>query len=221
MDQNEEFTERFRKLFDALHINANEAAQKTGESNTKFYNLLNGKGKPSFATVVQLCETYPNINTNYLVKGQLPILFKSSAEMAAGPLNSVGRVIRLPFYSSGENQEEPGVHDLPVTADSQSHYIDSVIIRLADNTMAPCLTAGMLLRARPVPETEWDYLNSVVVGVLYRSTLVVRRVKENDLLTRGYLTLYTDSADAGYVPVKREDIRSIWRVLEIVSGVVA
>ncbi|OIN57278.1 hypothetical protein [Arsenicibacter rosenii] len=54
--------------------------------------------------------------------------------------------------------------------------------------------------------------------VSYRSTLVVRRIKENDLPSRGYLTLYADSPDTGYMHVMGEDLKSIWRAIEIISG---
>ncbi|WP_143092731.1 hypothetical protein [Arsenicibacter rosenii] len=131
---------------------------------------------------------------------------------------SEASIITLQQYQTGTYD---GYHDsfqLPIVAEERANYSDSIAIRLTDNSMSPRLTVGMQLRARPVPVSDWDYLNSTVVAVLYRSTLVVRRIKENDLLSRGYLTLYADSPDAGYVHVRREDLKSIWRAIEIISG---
>lgn len=137
------------------------------------------------------------------------------------PIEGTGRVsseLKLPLYEAGKGYT--GNHDtypLPVLEDQVASYSSAVIVRLTDNSMLPKYPVGMRLLAKPMPAAEWDYINSMIVMILYRSTLVVRRIKENDLIGKGYLTLYADSDEAGYVVVKRDDIKSIWQVIDIVG----
>lgn len=99
-----------------------------------------------------------------------------------------------------------------------SELHENVVIRLTDNSMSPRFVAETYLQASPVVAVDWEYLNSVYVAVLYRNTFVVRRIWENELLTRNYLTLYAEWQDAGFVHINREDLQSIWRIVSIVGG---
>ncbi|MBO0951048.1 XRE family transcriptional regulator [Fibrella forsythiae] len=209
--------ERFKILFSELGVNANEVAVKLGESNGKFYNILTGKAEPSFKTIQQLTEHYPLINADYIIRGQLPVLHKSGAVIEGGGGSARGK-IELPLFEAGTGYAgQQDTYTLPVLEKSAGSYSSAVVIRLTDNSMQPRYPVGMRLLARPVPVADWDYLNSALVMVLYRSTLVVRRIKENELVLKDLLTLYADNDDSGFVTVKREDLKSIWQVVDIVG----
>jgi hypothetical protein len=204
----------FRKALDALEINANDVSKKTGDNNLKYYNILNGKVRPSFDTIQQVLNAYPRLNANWLMKGQKPILHESGVQIIGIPVKDLAR---LPMIDTTENYEQAQQHTVDLLNDERD-LRDHVVIQLTDNSMAPRFTKGTKLLARPIPQQDWDYVNSKLCIVLYRTVFVMRRIKENELPSKNYLTLYADSPDAGFVIVKRDDLRSIWEVLEIIGG---
>lgn len=210
------YSEWFSQAFKALDVTPNEVAIKLGVNNVKLYTIVNGKSKPGYETIQQILNAYPRLNANWLLKGQKPILHESSAVIEG--TKSVSSELKLPLYEAGNGYSgHQETYSLPVLADQEASYSSAVIVRLTDNSMLPKYPVGMRLLAKPVPTSEWEYINSMIVMVLYRSTLVVRRIKENDLISKNYLTLYADSDEAGYVLVRRDDIKSIWQVVDIVG----
>lgn len=53
---------------------------------------------------------------------------------------------------------------------------------------------------------------------MYRHYFVIRRIKDNDLLTPDMLTLHPDNPEAGSMPVPAKDIRRIWKVAKVVEA---
>jgi repressor LexA len=219
MQTEHSFSTWFTEAFKMLDVTPSEVATRIGIPNAKIYNIVNGKFRPGYETIQQILEAYPRLNANYLMKGQLPILHISGAEIVTyGSIES----LKLPlFLAPNFNPSSMNVTETyPVLTNGKpvDQLLNNVVIRLTDNSMSPRFVADTYLQATPVPAADWEYLNSVYVAVLYRNTFVVRRIRENELLTRNYLTLYAESADSGFVHVKREDLQSIWRIVSIVSG---
>lgn len=209
-----ETADRVRAVFEALGITANEAAVKIGEGNSKLYQIVNGKTRPSFVTIQQLIKAYPRINANFILTGKLPILHTNSAEIIGTSLTYV----YLPVITHNSLTDMQETYPVLLRDRLSSDLSDCVVVKATDNSMLPRIVPGTVLLAKPVPVVDWSYLNSSLVVVSYRNVLVIRRVKENDLITTGRLTLYSDSESGGYVHIKRDDINSIWRVIEIVGG---
>ncbi|MBO0950854.1 XRE family transcriptional regulator [Fibrella forsythiae] len=205
----------FTEAFKALEVTASEVAKRIGVDNAKIYNILNGKFKPGYGTIQEILTAYPRLNANYLMTGKLPILHNSGAEVVGTGLIYIYLPVIVPPNDASMNNE---TYPVLLRENNKDNLADCVVFRVTDSSMSPSFRPSTVLLARTVPIVDWEYLNSVLVAVSYRSVLVIRRVKENDLLTKGYLTLYADNEQAGYVHVKREDINSIWRVLEIVGG---
>ncbi|MBO0950630.1 helix-turn-helix domain-containing protein, partial [Fibrella forsythiae] len=178
--------DRFKETFAALGVNANEVALKTGESNAKFYNILNGKAQPSFVTIQRLMKHYPRVNSNYLLNGKLPVLHNIGAEILGTGLIYIYLPVIVPPNAASMNNE---TYPVLLRENTKDNLTDCVVVRVTDSSMSPSIRPDTVLLARAVPVADWDYLNSVLVAVNYRNVLVIRRVKENDLLTKGYLTL--------------------------------
>lgn len=200
----------FKQTLDALGINANELSQKTGESNLKYYNVLNGKNRPGHDTIRQILELYPRLNVNFLINGQPPILHTSGA-VIVGTFNTIDLPVRLTGIDAMPTENSP------VIAKNRD-LKDCFVVRLTDNSMRPTHPAGTEFLSRPIPQQEWPYVNSKLCVVLYRHTFVVRQIRENDLKKHGHLTLYATSPDAGYVQIDADDLRGIYEILEIVGG---
>ena len=208
-----DFSQRLKALLRLLDLNANEAAEKIGTPNAKLYRLLKGDVNPSYSTIQELIAAFPKVNVNYLLTGELPIVQGNGAEIA-GTETSVLYLPVLTLPTDSTSKTYPVLlHDR-----LEQDMAGCVVFNVPDNAMAPRIALGAVLVAREVPVTNWDYLNSAPVIISYRNVLAVRRIRENELPTKGYLTLYADSQDAGFVRVKREDIKSIWHELEIIGG---
>lgn len=92
---------------------------------------------------------------------------------------------------------------------------------MPDEAMSPTLRAGSHLLATPVASVEWPYMPSGVYCLVYRTTFIVRRIKDNDLVEKKRLLLYADSAAGGMHPVRSDDLRAVWRVRWVVYAPVS
>lgn len=208
------YTEWFSEAFKALDVTPSEVAKKIGVENAKLYNIVNGRFKPGYETIQQILTAYPRLNANWLMKGQKPILHESGAQIVGVPM---GGMVRVPLFDATTDYDNSRQTTMNIL-NEEKDLRDYVVIQLTDDSMGPRYVRGMKLLARPILQQDWDYVNSMLVVVLYRTTFVMRRVKENELPTRNYLTLHADAPDAGFVHVKRDDLRSIWEVVDIVGG---
>jgi repressor LexA len=109
------------------------------------------------------------------------------------------------------------VCNVPLTAD----FVDALVVEMPDEAMSPTLRAGSYLLATPVASVEWPYIPSGVYCLVYRTTFIVRRIKDNDLVDKKRLLLYADSTAGGTHPVRSDDLRAIWRIRWIVYAPVS
>jgi len=109
------------------------------------------------------------------------------------------------------------VSNVPLTTD----FANSLVVEMPDEAMNPTLRAGSHLLATPVASAEWPYMPSGVYCLVYRTTFIVRRIKDNDLIDKKRLLLYADSTAGGMHPVRSDDLRAIWRVRWVVYAPVS
>lgn len=217
MNMNENYSHLFSEAFKALDVNPNEVSRKAGVASLKIYNIINGKFKPGYDTIQQILAAYPRINANWLLKGQKPILHTSSAHIVDSGLNFVS--LRLVPTTANFDDNMNLMHSvlIPNGVDA-TVYSDSVVVSISDNSMTPKLPIHTKMLARPIPFSKWDYTGGGLYAILYGSDFVVRRIKGNDLPTKNFLTIYADNEEFGYLHIKRDDLKSIWKIVEIVGG---
>lgn len=225
-DTQESVQERLRKVFDALEISIYQAAKDLGENSSKFYNILNGRAKPSYDTILRLLEQYPQVRADYLLRGQPPILAEPESN---------GKVIEmrvsyrdLPFvptrfyasfvetYTEGLRLNQLETYRVAETLIGE--HRNGVVIEVAGNSMSPQLLNGAKVLAVHVDPSDWEYQSGGIFAVIYRDYFVVKRIKENELLTKQRLTLHSDNPNGGSVTVQLKDIRGIWRVVRVVDA---
>jgi transcriptional regulator with XRE-family HTH domain len=93
----------------------------------------------------------------------------------------------------------------------------SILIEVGNDYMQPALLPGWQVIASPVPAERWKYTTGLV-AVLFAGEIVLRRIKRNELVTQGWLTLECDDASGPVVSVERGDIVSIWTIESIFYG---
>lgn len=218
--------DRLKQVFDALGITIYQIAKELGENPSKFYNILNGRAKPSYDTIMSLLACYPQISADYLIRGILPVL--NSPQANARLLSADDDTIEVPFipvkfYATFVESFAEGIHATDVDSFRVRKPIvkghkNSVVLEISGNSMSPQLAHGAKVLAIPVSENNWEYQSGGVYAVMYRDYFVVKRIRDNELLTRKYLTLHSDNPNGGNVTVPLQDIRGLWKIVAIVEA---
>lgn len=218
--------ERLKQVFDALGITIYQIAKELGENPSKFYNILNGRAKPSYDTMMSLLTCYPQISADYLIRGILPVL--NSADSNARISTADDDTVEVPFvpvrfyasfvesFADGTNTMD--IEPFRVRKTVTKGHKNSVVIEISGNSMSPQLAHGAKVLAVPVSESDWEYQSGGVFAVMYRDYFVVKRIRDNELITRKYLTLHSDNPNGGNVTVALQDIRGLWKIVTIVEA---
>ncbi|GAB3952954.1 hypothetical protein GCM10028805_35800 [Spirosoma harenae] len=220
--------DRLKQVFDALGITIYQISKELGENPSKFYNILNGRAKPSYDTIMSLLTCYPQISADYLIRGTLPILNVPETNVRLVQSDSDENTIEVPFvpvkfYASFVESYADGI----ATTDTESFrvrkalmkgYKQAVVLEISGNSMSPQLIHGAKVLAIPVSDSNWEYQSGGVYAVMYRDYFVVKRIRDNELITKRYLTLHSDNPNGGNVTVPLQDIRGIWKIVSIVEA---
>lgn len=218
--------DRLKHVFDALGITIYQIAKELGENPSKFYNILNGRAKPSYDTIMSLLACYPQISADYLIRGILPIL--NSPEANAKVTDTDEETIEIPFvpvrfyatfvesFSDGYSISDTEM--FRVRKPILKGHKKAVVLEISGNSMSPQLAHGAKVLAVPISENDWEYQSGGVYAVMYRDYFVVKRIRDNELITRKYLTLHSDNPNGGNVTVPLQDIRGLWKIVTIVEA---
>ncbi|GAB3500669.1 helix-turn-helix transcriptional regulator [Spirosoma knui] len=218
--------DRLKHIFDALGITIYQIAKELGENPSKFYNILNGRAKPSYDTIMSLLACYPQISADYLIRGIMPVL--NSPEANATLMTSDEDTLEVPFvpvrfYASFVESYADGINNTDmemfrIRKPVMKGHKRAVVLEISGNSMSPQLAHGAKVLAVPVSESDWEYQSGGVYAVMYRDYFVVKRIRDNELLTRKYLTLHSDNPNGGNVTVPLQDIRGLWKIVTIVEA---
>jgi phage repressor protein C with HTH and peptisase S24 domain len=135
--------------------------------------------------------------------------------------------IELPFVSiparAGFVETPDGVighlnETRPVLCKEGEVYYGQILIEVDGDSMEPTYPPGTVVRCKQIDPSDWDYLQSGVYAIVYASSFVIKRIKDNNY-QEGYLTLHSDNTETGgKINVKAEDLRQVWKVLRIVDA---
>lgn len=218
---------RLKNIFESLNLTTYQISKVLDENSSKFYNIMNGKAKPSFDTLFKLIDNYPAINPNYLLRGQGPVLLDTAQEGQILDLASYETIPLVPvkFYASfienfTDGLKQSDLEEYPVLKSALKGKKKPVVIEIQGNSMSPQLQSGNKVLASYVPESDWAYVSSGVYAVVYRDFFVVKRIKDNDLLTKGQVTLHSDNVSSGNITIPIAEIKGLWKITNIIEAVV-
>ena len=220
--------ERFAEIIKALNVKpptlAEEIGMKSKNEAVKLYNIINGKAKPSWATIEQMVNRYPEINVEYLAKGTGTPLLEGNARVVA--IEDEIRFAEVPFlpvkaYGSFIEGYDPDngyrhiedkypVYNLDL---SSNGYL---VIEVEGESMSPQIRGGMKILIKRVEADAWEYINGVH-AVLFDNFFVIKRIRRNTLSSQREVELVSDK-DGSSMIVKAEAIRGIWKALRPVDG---
>jgi len=218
--------DRLKQVFDSLGITIYQIAKELGENPSKFYNILNGRAKPSYDTIMSLLACYPQISADYLIRGILPVLNTPEANAVVSDADEdTAEIPFVPvrFYATFVESYADGIgatdtEMFRVRKPVLKGHKKAVVLEISGNSMSPQLAHGAKVLAVPVSESDWEYQSGGVYAVMYRDYFVVKRIRDNELLTRKYLTLHSDNPNGGNVTVPLHDIRGMWKIVTIVEA---
>lgn len=85
--------QKFAEVLEALDTNAYQVSKKVGlNSPDKYYKIEKGQVKPSFDTLAQIIALYPQINTNYYFKDDVPMFEEPRPQSYAKPQNDLAEL---------------------------------------------------------------------------------------------------------------------------------
>ena len=219
--------DRLKQVFDALGITIYQIAKDLDENSSKFYNILSGRAKPSYDTIIGILNYYPQVRSDFLLRGEGPVLTEGDFSNAH-PTPQENDYVDVPFVpvkfhasfveSYGEGFRFQDLDSCRVSKDLVQNLREPVVLEVSGNSMSPQLVHGARVLAVPIDTGDWIYQSGGVFAVIYRDFFVVKRIRKNDLLTKHYLTLHSDNPMGGSVTVPSNEIRGIWRVANIVSA---
>lgn len=77
-DKEKGFGERLTLVIKRLDYTGNSFAKKIGQGNSKVYQIMRGDVSPSVKFCEKICESFPEINFDWLITGRgKPILYES------------------------------------------------------------------------------------------------------------------------------------------------
>jgi repressor LexA len=101
------------------------------------------------------------------------------------------------------------------------HSNEQVIFITNDTSMMPQLMPGSMLSGHYIETYLWGKQTNGVYAILLDGGIVlIRRVKDNELDTKGILTLYSDYSKKNTEVVTADQIHSMYMIDEILKQVV-
>ena len=224
----ETIQDRLKQVFDALGMTIYQISKDLGENPSKFYNILSGRAKPSYDTIMSLLACYPQIRADFLLRGIHPVLADGTDSSNSKFVVTDENLIEVPFvpikfYASFVETYTEGFRKMDmdtyrVRSSSVRSNKPAVVIEISGNSMTPQLGNGAKVLAEQVDQSNWEYQSGGIYAVMYRDYFVVKRIRDNELMTKKYLTLHSDNPLGGSVTVGHKDLRGIWKIISIVDS---
>lgn len=145
---------------------------------------------------------HPSTLEEYLILPAVPVRARASFIEMAGSGADYGELETMRAYNPSPELRKDG----------------SIAIEINGDSMEPQLRSGMWVAAHLIDPGDFKYASSGVYVIDYGSSIVIKRIKDNDLLINGTITLHSDNEKAGKMVVESGDIRRLWRVVDIVRA---
>jgi repressor LexA len=226
----ESIDQRFRKMIEILVPKRIKSKNKLAEmlgTNQSHINIISLGTKGRHATpemISRALQTFPDINPSWLLghveepiflQGNLKAL-GSSAEAEYVDLPFINVSLRATFTESIITNTQIETETIRIMYANSKLYQKGVVFEVDGDSMEPNYVPGARVLALPIDAGNWQYLSSGVYAICFGSSFVLKRVKDNQIMAEGILTLHSDNPSGGSMPVKREDIRAVWKVEQIV-----
>ncbi|MDO7849931.1 LexA family transcriptional regulator [Hymenobacter sp. M29] len=124
------------------------------------------------------------------------------AEMVDGSGEGLESFEEVPIQNPTPELRRPGCVEIEVNGDS----------------MQPTLQSGWWVACYPIDKGDFKYLPSGIYAIVFGNFFVIKRIKSNDLLKDGTLTLHSDNENGGTLTVPGDELRGIYKVVKVTDG---
>lgn len=145
-----------------------------------------------------------NVDTQTMNGIQIPFI----------PIHAIALFIES-FYNLSSHHQYNTYHITPRPGESlnPSEYI---VFEIEGNSMSPTIKPNSLILTKLIPEKQWEYAEGVVV-VIYGKSLILKRIKKNDLFGNNQILLSSDNPNHGDIEIERSQIQAIYKAKRIIS----
>jgi phage repressor protein C with HTH and peptisase S24 domain len=203
---------------------------KNGLNQALIHKIRKGlQGAPT--KLIAYFGTEYGVNVNYILTGlgEPFAVEKAIIESNVETLSGSARYIEVPFVSEKatasfiENfsSNAPFISEEPYrlyVKENEDLPKGACVVGIQGDSMEPQLVSGARILIVPISISDWIYQNSGVYAVAYSSYLVVKRIKDNDLMRQRFLILHSDNPKGGSLTVPAADIRGLWKVIKVVDS---
>lgn len=225
-----DFKDRLKLLIENKKVSPYKIWKETGIVHQSLMNYLSGKGIPGSNNLQKLAK-YFEVSTDWLLTGlgdmrpdatdQGLILTENSANNVKGVDVQGMKWISIPFIpvharASFAESFETNVHETEsvlIPRISGINYENGRIFEVDGDSMEPTLITGERVFCEYVDPADWKYITGPVVVAFGNNMVVVKRIKENNLV-KGELTLTSDNEIGGKITLasEQDQIRLIYKV---------
>lgn len=207
-------SERFRSLLSTLNLSVSDLAKQLGyERYDKLYNIYNGKYLPSFEILHDITKKFVDVNTNWLLTGEGPILhsqkgtsntteFKPPIELIPStdentvtiPIVEISVAAGIAGYCNPSYLEIVDGIKLPISMlhRNAQYYC----IRVKGDSMAPTILDSSYVVVRLLDRSEWrDIRDQHVYVVSDREGRAYLKRLKNRFHEHGFITCMSDNPD--------------------------
>lgn len=221
---------RIKEYRQLAGMNQAQLAEKVGITRAGISAIEKGKSGAKATTLAMIAQAL-GVKTEDLLSNDSSLTKASNkshnnnvqavgflADMVAVDLPFVSFRARASFIELGMGVQHPdNFETLRLYVNSEedaARYTGALVFEVEGDSMEPLLRTGEKVIAWQVPEGKWEQVYNQVCVVAYDDTVTIKAVRENELFTRNLLTLYAQNPAAGFLPVQRQQIQSVWRVEE-------
>ncbi len=133
MINNQEFSERLRKLLSYYDISAASLAEILGIQRSTISHLLSGRNKPSLDFVLKILKHYPEVELYWLINGQGDFPKIDSIIKEAAPIPNIAKQQTISFET---DTDDPQPVAIPVKQTKNIKIIDRIVIFYTDGTFS-------------------------------------------------------------------------------------
>jgi len=227
--------ERLKQLIDFFGVSQNKFGESIGASSTLMSRWINGKHNPNMRAINKILELYPNVSSEWLLKGEGNMLDYKQNALGANNAITETNIKYITNYQNARFREFPYIavkarasfiehgadhssfehfETYPVFDADDKKYDKSIVIEVDGDSMEPNYHSGTKLLVSLVEKPNWPYITGVV-AIAFKDFFVIKRIKKN-FNGDGSLMLHSDNPQGADLQVEVKDIRSIWKVERVV-----
>ncbi|OON65492.1 helix-turn-helix transcriptional regulator [Hymenobacter sp. CRA2] len=228
---------RLQEMMAHFSLNANSMTKQLGYAATsKLYGILQGSA-PSFGTLTDILEQWPEVSADWLVLGKGPMLRGGATDAAASVLMQQVRGDKVVVVTVDDKGKENTVFvPIPAQAGYSLQHNEAVYFQHLDNYRLPGFERGeyrafevagdsmepTINHRDVVVCSRVDELRFVEPGEVYvvvtPESVMLKRIKTRVRSTDTEVTLHSDNPHRLPYGMETRDIVELWRVRGYVSS---